>query len=317
MTTRELILSKLDQIPRLPPAAVQAFRVLQDPDSSLEDVVPTLAHDPGLTAELLRLANSAAFASRFPCTTLKDAIVRLGKDNVRMVVVKAGLGPAAEQPLAAYGLGPGELLEHSMLVARATTQLAKVLKLDAPPSVFTAGLLHNIGKLVLGTWCQVDGTKIAKLAKLDVLSFDAAERELLRIDHAEVGAVLLERWGIPEEIVTAVRWHHQPEQCPHDRLGARLIHIADCLCIRHGIGAGVDGEFYPPNTETEQALGYEPETGDKLLRALQADRNRIVELFGFTKKELAVELPPEEDTPRRPAKSGGLLGFLNPRRKAG
>lgn len=317
MSRRADILNKITQVPRLPVAAIEALKALQDPENSVDAVVPTLAHDPGLTAAILRVANSAAFAGQRECTVLRDGLLRLGNERVRQVLVRAGLGPGAQKPLAGYGLAPGELLEHSKLVARGAVALGKLLRSPVAPAVFTAGLLHNIGKMVLGTWMEVDGIAIRHLAEAERLTFDEAERMVLGIDHAEVGAVLLESWGIPAEIVTAVRWHHLPEWGPEPRLAARLIHLADSVVIHEGVGAGVDGEFYPPCSETVEALRFTPSVALELARDLRADRKRLGRMFGFatpTQTQVEVVDPHVDDSEatseRGPVMMQRLLGFM-------
>lgn len=287
---RDAIILHLHKIPELPAGAVQALRTLQDPDVSLDRVAPALSHDPGLTASVLKLANSAAYAPVEPIRTVQDAVVRLGRDTVKAMVVAVAMGPGATAPVPGYGLGPGELLEHSMGVARATVHLAKRLKVPVPHAAFTAGLLHNVGKLVLGNFIAINPSQIMQLAKDDCLSFDAAERMLFGIDHAEVGALLLARWGLPEEITLPVRWHHQPNKSPGDQTSARLIHLADHCCIANGVGAGVDGESYPPDSSIVDALGYTPEIGAQVFAEVQSEVKPLKDFFKISGREVKVEI---------------------------
>lgn len=318
MSRRSDILGKLRTIPRLPVAAVDCLRMLQDPEVAVEAIVPKIAHDPGLTAALLRVANSAAFAGYGECTTLRNALVRLGNERVRQVLVRAGLGPGGSRAIDGYGLAAGELLEHSMLVARGVVTLSKLLHVEPPAEAFTAGLLHNVGKLVMGTYLEVDGTAISHLAHAEHLSFDEAERMVLGIDHAEVGAELLKCWELPESIIAAVRWHHLPEHCSQPRLAAQLIHLSDSSVIREGVGAGVDGEFYPPSSETVETLRFTPTIAEELAKDLRSDRRRLGKMFGFeTKPSLVTETAIPEgmdeepvETARGPLAMQRLLGFM-------
>ena len=118
--------------------------------------------------------------------------------------------------------------------------------MEVPTYTFTAALLHDIGKIVLGTFLSIDSGPIMKLAFEDGLSFENAEREVLGIDHAEVGAELLNLWDIPDEIVQVVQYHHHPEQC-EDNMAVHLVHVADLLSIECGFGIGIDGLNYRPS----------------------------------------------------------------------
>ena len=104
---------------------------------------------------------------------------------------------------------------------------------------------RRIGKVVLGTFIEIDARSISRSVSARNISFDEAEREILGIDHAEAGAVLLESWGLPADVVEIVRYHHRPDEFDGDRLGVDLVHIADILSMESGIGAGeMDGLCY-------------------------------------------------------------------------
>ena len=134
------------------------------------------------------------------------------------------------------------------------TELSTSLGVAAPNYVFTAGLLHDVGKIVLGTFVEVDPAPILGLAFDQGLSFEEAEREVLGIDHAEVGAALLEHWGLPGPIAEAVRCHHHPAKVNGDPLVADLVHVADVLALMAGLGTGSDGLHYRPAAESLERL---------------------------------------------------------------
>jgi len=137
------------------------------------------------------------------------------------------------------------------------------------------------------------------LARDERLPFDAAERLLFGIDHAEAGALLLARWQLPEEITLPVRWHHRPAQCPEEhRTVARLIHLADHCCITHGVGAGVDGESYPPDSTVADGEGYTPEIGDLVFADVRGEVKPLKEFFGIKAKEVRVEVTHAVATPQ-------------------
>lgn len=244
MSRREEILSKTREVPSLPSAAVRVVELLQDSNFNIAEITKTIEYDAGLTSNVLRLANSAYFGCPRTVSSVKDAIVRLGTNSVFPLVVGSAVGPMMNKAVIGYDLSPGELWEHSIAVAGGAKKLATFLGSRPPEFVFTAAMLHDIGKVVLGAFVEVDAGPIIDLAFEQRVAFDEAERRILGIDHAEVGAVLLEAWNLPADLVELIRWHHQPDQYPGEKLLADLLHVADELSIVCGIGAGADGLNY-------------------------------------------------------------------------
>lgn len=247
MSRRTKILAEIATVPALPVAAVKAISVLQSPDADLYEMARVINHDPGLAANVLKLANSALFGARRETTTVNDAVARLGTRRILDLVVGSAVGPFQSKPIRGYDLPPGELWRHSVAVACGTEELASVLGLRPPESAFTAGLLIDIGKHVLGTHLEIDRQTIRQEALQRDVPFEQAELHVLGIDHAEVGACLLEHWNLPSPLVSVVRWHHDPEQCPPEHQPtAKLVHASDQICTLCAIGTGIDGCNYRP-----------------------------------------------------------------------
>jgi putative nucleotidyltransferase with HDIG domain len=250
MKHREEILAQVTQVPSIPAAAAEAAKTLGDPNADLNRIVRVLEHDPGLTSNVLRLANSAFYAGPRSIGTLREAAMRLGTQKLTQVVMASATAPIAWHEVKGYDLPPGELLSHSIAVAVCTQELATELGVDTPPCAFTAGLLHDLGKLLLGTFVAVDAKPIRELASSRNMTFVEAEREILGIDHAEAGAHLLAQWHLPEPICAAVRRHHEPEKATEDRATVDLVHLADDLSVLVGFGGGQDGLNYRASRET-------------------------------------------------------------------
>lgn len=255
---RDEIIAKIRAVPAMPSSAAKVIMLIQDPDVEISKLVETLEYDPGLTANVLRWGNSAYFGGRHEITSVRDAIVRMGMKQMSQLVMTSIAAPIVGQKVRGYDLAPGSLLEHSIAVAIGTEELAKTLGVKAPDHAFTSGLLHDIGKIVLGTFVDVASEPIAELAFESQVTFDEAERRTLGIDHAEVGAILLEFWNIPQVIVDVVRWHHEPNRFTGDTLALDLVHVAEIFSIESGLGAGIDGLHYRPADEVVQRLKLKP-----------------------------------------------------------
>lgn len=255
MSQREAILAAIPEFPGLPTAATRVLRLLQDPESGIAEIMAVLESDPALTLEVLRLANSAYFAGPRAIGSLRDAGVLLGASRLTQIVLASAIFPVARPPLRGYDLPSGKLLQHFVATAIGVEELARELQITLPPHAFTAGLLSDIGKIVLGTFVEVDVKPIQALAASESLSFEIAEQRVLGLDHAEAGAVLLGAWGLPDDVVDVVRYHHRPDDFPGDRRVVDLVHISDLLSIEAGLGVGVDGLAYRPAPGALERLG--------------------------------------------------------------
>lgn len=275
MKQRDAILEKVREIPALPTAVSEILAMVQDPEVGVAEVMAVVERDPNLTVELLRLSNSAYFGGGREIATLRDAGVVLGLNRVLQLILATAVFPVVRQPIRGYDMAPGQLLEHSVAVAVGAETLAASLQRNAPPQTFTAGLLHDIGKIVLGTFLEVDAAPILALAREKGIPFDAAEREILGIDHAEAGAALLAAWSIPSTIVEVVQWHHAPEGVAGDKTVVDLVHMADLLVTQCGVGMGIDGLSYRPNPQTLERLQLDHRAAEKVALSLYLDFSRL------------------------------------------
>ncbi|MGE4536758.1 MAG: HDOD domain-containing protein [Desulfovibrio sp.] len=258
MSRREEIIQKATAIPQMPMPVQKVLTYIGNPKADLRELARIIEYDPGLTVNVLRMANSSFFGSGGKVSSVKEALMRLGLHRVYQLVIASGVAPMTRNAIEGYGLRPGELLEHSVAVATASESLARELDLTAPPHTFTAGLLVNIGKTVLGSFLEVDAAPILALAHERQISFEQAEEEVLGINHAELGAVLLERWSIPIPIVNVVRYRLRPDDCPEPDLALDLVHVGDVIAKMTGIGMGIDGMQYTPSESVFARLDVTP-----------------------------------------------------------
>lgn len=244
MNRRDAIIEKIGEIPTMPPVVMKMTQLLSNPDVSFRELSETLKYDPGMTANVLRLANSAYFGFRHKVDSIHQGIVRLGTKRMYELVIAAAVSPMAIQEVRGYDLPAGKLWEHSVHVAVGTEELASLLRIKLPEFAFTAGLLHDIGKIVLGTFIDVDVKPILQLVNHENMTFNDAEREILGINHAEVGALLFKKWDLPQSIIDVIEYHHEPRKYSGDSMVVKIVHIADALALMSGIGTGKDGLRY-------------------------------------------------------------------------
>ena len=248
------IMASVEAFPAMPGAAARLLVMLDDPDVSATEIEEALRFDPGLTANILRLSNSAYFGFASQVGSVHQAVVLLGAKRLTQVVTATCVNAVMDRPVEGYGLSPGALWRHSIAVSVAAEILVKELDLAENPEIFTAALLHDVGKLVLGQYIDQHLAPLAPDALADK-PFQQVEKELLGADHAEVGARILEKWAFPQRIVHAVRWHHDPDAAGEPDTMVDLIHVANVLCLMLGIGMGNEGLQYQPESSATERLG--------------------------------------------------------------
>ncbi len=279
MSMKDMILSKLTMVPAISPAANDAVQLLQDENMDTDELSKILSRDPSLSANLLRVCNSAAIKGRTEVASVGDAVVRLGMRRTLELVMIDAVGETTRPPVKGYDLGPDELLEHSVAVAAGAESLLAKLNMSRIPFLHTAGLLHDIGKSVLGTFLGFSAKAVIEKAYQEECSFEEAERQQFGLDHAEVGAALLETWNLPASIVEVVRCHHHPEKATKEVQAAYLVHTADMLAMGCGIGVGVDGLNYDFNPKAGEELGLTPEILDAAMGDVLAEVEETREMF--------------------------------------
>jgi len=257
----------INEIKTLPPAPrvlSQLLVLLNEEEAHAGQIVELIAFDPALTAKVLQRCNNAATGLGGTVSDLNEAVAQVGFNAiyrlVAMVTGEALLG--SEQK--GYGIAAGEMWEHSVMTAVAARVLAS--KLGGEENLaFTAALLHDIGKLVLGVFLESAEQPALRQTGPSGLSFLEAEKAVLGVEHAEIGGRVLEEWNFPENLVSAVRHHHDPAQARlHEQLAA-YVHLGDI--IAYCLGQAQKYEFFAARTRAEalQILEVSPKEMDTLV----------------------------------------------------
>ena len=268
----------INTFPGMPGAAVKLLALVDDPDVSVDRIESILRYDPGLTANLLKLANSAYFGIPSKVGSVRQAVILLGLKRMIQMVIASCMSAIMDKAVPGYDLSPGELWRHSIAVSVAAECLVKELNIDAAEEIFTAALLHDVGKLILGDFVDDDYQKIEK-ALHQGLSFEVAENIVLGTDHADVGAQILSKWSIPDPIISAVRWHHSPESCSRPNTMLDIVHVANMLCLMIGIGVGREGLSYQPSGVVVKRLGLETAHLEKVASQTLQWTNELMEML--------------------------------------
>jgi len=249
-----LILDDVKSFPSMPAAALKLLTLLKDENTSNTQIEQILRYEPGLTANILKLTNSAFFGLPKQIGSIRQAILMIGWKKLIQIVLASCVSAIIDKPVQGYDLSPGDLWRHSIAVSVASETLVKELKLSVSEEVFTAALLHDVGKMVLGRYVKEDIALIDGEELQDV-PFEQVERSIFGIDHAEIGANILKRWSFPSSMISAVRWHHDPDGAPQTSHLIDVVHVADVLCLMSGIGVGREGLQYRPSPTACERIG--------------------------------------------------------------
>jgi putative nucleotidyltransferase with HDIG domain len=273
----------INSIRSLPPApriVPELMKLLKQADIDSGKVVKLISFDPALRANVLRMCNSAYFGAATPTSDLQEAVTRLGFQQVYQLVAASMGARMLGAPYAGYGFIEGELWKHSVGVAVTAQSIARKLS-DNDQLVFTAALLHDIGKIVLAYALESAYSSLVRETEINQHSLLEAERKILGVQHAEVGARLLERWNFPPNVVSAVWFHHAPKGAgKHQRL-ASYIHLADVVAHFMGLGYGNLAFAVRGRSDALAILGLTTESIPQFLMEAFDEMRKVEDLYSI------------------------------------
>lgn len=242
MNVEKKYIAEVDRLIPRPDIALDVLCLAQDSNSSIAELAKKIEYDPNMTANMLRMANSSYFGHMQEISSLKDIIVRLGLDMVKILAITSASAGILTSPQQAYDLEPRALWNHSHACAILAEIIARYAKLENQYTIYTAALLHDIGKVVLNK--PLLAACAAKKTDKKFSSIIALERFMLQTDHALVGAALLAAWGLPESITIPVARHHTGGGITPDRLDVKIVSLANFLVESIGIRSLMPKDFH-------------------------------------------------------------------------
>lgn len=279
MTPEELI-QNLGELPPLPQVATRVIRISAASNTSSDELKSLISTDQALSAQVLRIANSAMFGMMREVTTLTQAILTLGFSTTRSVVLASSVknlfnrGPAGHQERIRW--------EHALVAAITGSAFSKAVAFSGTEEVFLAALMHDIGKSVLAMKFPDRYTNLLQRVEDQSGEGTALELESFGFDHAMVGEALLESWNLPEATRAAVRWHHYPFGAPpeHHRLVA-LVALGNQVAMDTKVGIGSSDALAGATWEAMDILKLDSQSYQahrtSALEALELDKALIID----------------------------------------
>ena len=234
-------------LPTLPTVITQLISLVDNPKTSARNVSQLISTDQALTAKILKLANSAFYGFPREIATVDLAVVVLGFETVKNLCLSVSVlerFSGVDANGGADGFDRQKFWEHSIACGVGARLLAGKLSYRVPGEAFAAGILHDIGRLILSQYFPVEFAEVLQLMRAEDIYIGHAEERVLGVTHAEVGSWLAERWNLPDQLEQTIAMHHTPGRVSGPAELPSLIHLADFLCRRERIGDG-GGEKMP------------------------------------------------------------------------
>lgn len=265
----EELISNAMELPVLPVTTQKVLSLMADPDVSIEKVKRLITSDPGLVAKLMTVANSAFYGGYRNLQNLSQAILRLGLNSVRSIIVATSMKNVYKR----FGLAEKLLWEQSIGSALASGIIARHTRVVDHEDAFIGGLLHDVGKVVLNNENPAGFARVLEMVYNDSLPFSIAEKEVFEFSHRDVGALVVKKWGFPENLELLIRVFDDREAVSKDRYLHNLVAVitmADLMCQKFGMGwrkpAGSDTDF----GALPEALGLSQDDMNKLFETVKA-----------------------------------------------
>ncbi len=226
------ITQAMDRIVPIPQVALKILRLVDEDEYSLDAIAEEVRKDQVISAKTLQLANSALFFRGVPIETLDDALFLLGQDFLVQLVVSAAVKGFFDIKGHGYSLCKGGLFHHSLATAQMAAILAAKTEKISGALAYTAGLLHDIGKVVLDQFISATYPLFYRNLSNPEKSVLTAEQEILGITHTQIGFLLAKRWNFPASLVHAIQYHHEPERETDYSELTHILHVSDLIISR-------------------------------------------------------------------------------------
>ncbi len=276
---KKKILRTVGDLPPMPQVVHKAREVMANTGSSFKDLAIVIVADQAIATKVLRLANSAYYGLSGRVSSIQHASVVLGQHTLAELLTMASTSKLMDTVLTGYGLEAEEMWQHSLAVAFGARLIATMKSPVLADDAFSAGLIHDAGKLVLDKYVHEKKQDFERFMSNGNKGFLAAEKEILGLDHAEIGAEVCKNWNVPDHLAVAIQYHHCPSQLEENTLGY-ILHVADALAMVSELGSGIDALSYEMDQKAPGLLGLDKKEMKKLMGQMVASVQKTLQELG-------------------------------------
>lgn len=239
------VLRGVKDLPTLPDVAIRLLEMSENPDVSTQELGRVIERDPVIATKLLRLINSSYYGIGREVTSVQQALLLLGLSNLRNLVLSSSIMNLFDHQGFVGSFSRQEFWRHSVATAVVAHTIARRQRKMDPEIAFTAGLIHDVGKVVIDRYFHEQFVKIIEALDKYNVTMSAAETAVLGADHAEVGYFIADRWRLPDVLKLAVSFHHEPRLAGEFSYVAALVSLADGVArkLKLGSGGGADPDL--------------------------------------------------------------------------
>ncbi|MBI4230326.1 MAG: HDOD domain-containing protein [Planctomycetes bacterium] len=274
------LVGRVQGLPTLPAILQRLNSMIVDPHTTAKQVGQLISSDPAVTARILKVVNSAFYGFPSRITTVTHAIVILGFNTVKSIVLSSSIFDTfrgqSESPYRRE-----DFWKHSIGTGAACRVIGKAIGYTALEDFFIAGLLHDVGKIVLDQYLHDDFVRVLEVVEKKDCLFVEAEAEVLGVTHAEVAGWLFEQWKLSKGLVQAVACHHNPALSDEVQKITSVIHLGDIVCRALQIGSGGDRKIPACSPTAWEALGLTEGRIPEILRATEEEAERAMVFLDF------------------------------------
>jgi HD-like signal output (HDOD) protein len=281
MLSLDQLLEESERIEPVPQVVHQLMDLVEDPEVPISEITDLIVYEPVVTANLLKLANSAAFGFKKKVDSVHDAVVLLGLKRMVEIVLLNSVTKPMKSAQQGYGLEEGRLWKQSVSCALMASAIAETVETSQKHIVFTAALLKDIGVIVLDQHTVQSMATIRKTMEADGLSLVAAERQVLGIDHAHLGGRIAGNWNFSNVMVDTIQHHHLTDEVADIPIATAMVYLADSMCSMSGINAELFCGHYAHYDRVCEQLGLSEEAVNRIMSDFYSRKEDIYGLLAI------------------------------------
>ena len=269
---KDQLFKAVKDLPPMPKVLLKIQKLLVDPNSDTEEIAGYIETDQALAAKVLKMANSPFYGMTGKVSTIQHAAIILGFQTLGELTTMAGFSAIMGKKLPGYDYDSDQLWKHSLAVAQASKMIAEKINPDLANDALTAGLIHDLGKLILDPYVLDAREAFDELIEDENETFRIAEKHILGFDHAEIASEICSHWKFPESLTLAIKYHHNPSASNGSEI-AFILHLADYIAVLSGSGYDLDEILDIKEEGTDKFLSIHEEDvksiGDAIFESVQ------------------------------------------------